>query len=100
MSFNIRDSKLPYVLTGGAGLDRLREFRKELGWTLADQLGLKIITSFTPHLTVLYDAKSIPKHPIAPVKWTATEFVLIRSFVRESRYEIQGRWELSHQARS
>jgi 2'-5' RNA ligase len=84
----------PYVLTGGAGLDPLRMFHAKLGDALTG-VRIKISRSFTPHLTLLYDAEQIPPHAISPVSWMVSELVLVRSFVGQSRYEIAGRWQLS-----
>lgn len=89
LSFRGGDSH-PFVLVGGAGLEELRSFHRTLGAAL----GLST-TRFTPHLTVLYDKKLIPEHPIMPVMWKACEFALVHSYVRLSRYAIIGRWPLT-----
>ena len=36
-------------------------------------------TNFTPHVTLLYDARDVDEYPIEPIGWTVKEFVLIRS---------------------
>jgi len=36
-------------------------------------------TNFTPHVTLLYDPRSVEEHPIEPISWTVSEFVLIHS---------------------
>ena len=52
---------------------------------------------FVPHVTVVQDARiSLPTTPIKPIEWTATEFVLLRSFLAGQRdgYEEIDRWKL------
>jgi 2'-5' RNA ligase len=36
-------------------------------------------TNFTPHVTLLYDARDVEEHPIEPIGWTVNELVLIYS---------------------
>jgi 2'-5' RNA ligase len=48
-------------------------------------------TNFTPHVTLLYDARSVDEHPIQPIDWTVTEVVLIRSM---KGHAYLGRWLL------
>ena len=70
----------------------MREFHRKLGETLQVELGLPVARSFTPHLTLGYDEKIIPEHPIQPVSWTVRDFVLIQSSVGRSHYTTIGRW--------
>jgi 2'-5' RNA ligase len=51
-------------------------------------------SSFTPHMTLHYQAKCVPPRPVPPISWTANEFVLIRSRHGESRHLVLGRWRL------
>ena len=50
--------------------------------------------SLTPHMTLLYTDTFVEKQPVEPVRWTAREFVLIHSFVRSGRHEIEAHWPL------
>ena len=50
---------------------------------------------YTPHLTTGYSVKRVPPQAIAPISWTVTELVLLRSFYGLTRYEELGRWTLS-----
>ncbi len=51
--------------------------------------------SFTPHMTLVWDQKMIPKYVLErPLSWTVRDFALIRSHVGKSRYDILGRWPL------
>jgi 2'-5' RNA ligase len=48
-------------------------------------------TNFTPHVTLLYDARDVDEYPIEPIGWTVKEFVLIRSL---NGHEHLVRWPL------
>jgi 2'-5' RNA ligase len=91
-SFRGRPGNRPFVLIGESGLRRLESFRRMLGAALT-RSGLKRVanTNFTPHVTLLYDARSVDEHPIQPIFWTVTEFVLIRSM---KGHACHGRWPL------
>lgn len=50
---------------------------------------------FLPHMTLLYDEKTVPERELAePLRWTVREFVLVHSLVGEGRHEYLGRWPL------
>jgi 2'-5' RNA ligase len=34
---------------------------------------------FTPHVTLLYDKRSVEEQPIEPISWNVREFALIHS---------------------
>jgi 2'-5' RNA ligase len=91
-SFRGRPGNRPFVLIGESGLRRLESFRQMLGAALR-RSGLRrpANTSFTPHVTLLYDARSVDEHPIQPIFWTVMEFVLIRSM---KGHDYLGRWPL------
>lgn len=82
-----------YVLTGVEGARQLTAFREELGEALQSQ-GLRVKRSFTPHMTLAYDKHVVAEHAVEPVRWTAHEFVLIRSHRGEGIYDVLGRWPL------
>jgi 2'-5' RNA ligase len=50
--------------------------------------------SLTPHMTLLYTDHFMEKKPVAPVRWMAREFLLIRSFIGLGRQDVLGRWPL------
>lgn len=50
--------------------------------------------SFTPHLTLFWDPACIAEQPVAPISWTVKEFVLVHSFVGESKHLVVKRWPL------
>lgn len=82
----------PFVLIGEKGLRRLQSFRQMLGAAMTRR-GLRRLanTNFTPHVTLLYDARSVDEYPIEPIGWTITEFVLVRSL---NGHEHLVRWPL------
>jgi 2'-5' RNA ligase len=79
-SFRGGPGNRPFVLIGEEGLRRLQSFRHTLAAALARR-GLRRLanTNFTPHVTLLYDLRSVDEYPVAPVGWTVAEFVLIHS---------------------
>ena len=91
-SFLGKAGNRPFVLIGEDGLGRLLSFRRMLGAALTRR-GLRRVanTNFTPHLTLLYDARSVDEYPIWPIFWTVTEFVLIHSM---KGHDYRARWAL------
>ncbi|MBV9551035.1 MAG: 2'-5' RNA ligase family protein [Alphaproteobacteria bacterium] len=94
-SFVRQHRTLPLVLRGSGQVIPLIAFQHELGQALGRQ-GLRAMasTSYTPHMTLLYDPRYVEAKAVTPVEWTATEFVLIRSLIGKSRHEVLGRWSL------
>jgi RNA 2',3'-cyclic 3'-phosphodiesterase len=89
----------PFVLSSSNTSAALAAFQKEL-FNSMKGAGLKpsLQKNFIPHLTVLYDEKSITEHEIPVVRWTVREFALVLSHQSESRYEILGSWRLPEPA--
>lgn len=87
--------KRAVVLRGGEVAPAVNEFRRHLVDAMRYQ-GLKPAspTGFTAHITLLYDEGPIVEEQVAPISWTAKEFVLVRSLIGKSRHEILGRWPL------
>jgi 2'-5' RNA ligase len=94
LSFGRHAETLPLVLKdSGTANQALKQFRS----TLWDALAVQSVpggsrTSFTPHVTLLYDARVVPEQSVQPVTWPVNEFVLLHSAMRETRYEVLGRW--------
>ena len=67
-SFRGRPGNRPFVLIGEKGLRRLQSFRQMLGAAMTRR-GLRRLanTNFTPHVTLLYDARSVDEYPIEPI---------------------------------
>jgi 2'-5' RNA ligase len=94
-SFSGRPGQLPFVLRSENGVATLKTFQTNLIKAL-QRVGLARSTGvFIPHVTLLYDARSVPVQPIAPVSWTAHEFVLVHSELGKTRHNVLGRWPLN-----
>ena len=91
-SFRARPDNRPFVLVGEKGLRHLQSFRQMLAAALTRR-GLRRLanTNFTPHVTLLYDARGADEYPVEPIGWTVKEFVLIRSL---NGHEHLVRWPL------
>ncbi|WP_189644633.1 RNA 2',3'-cyclic phosphodiesterase [Luteimonas gilva] len=93
-SFASRRQDAPLVLRTEAG-EALRELHATLGEALRG-LGsvVRVSHGFEPHLTLMYDERSLAPRPINPISWRADEFVLVRSPIGKGEYEPLGRWPL------
>lgn len=91
-SFRGRPGNRPFVLVGEKGLRGLQSFREIFCAALARR-GMRRLASshFTPHVTLLYDARDVAEYPVEPIGWTVKEFVLIRSL---NGHEHLVRWPL------
>ncbi len=83
----------PFVLQSEYGAELLGDLHAELARCL-QSVGSKPNPRFTPHMTLLYDRRRMPVQPVQPLRWFVREFVLIRSFLGQSRYQLEGRWQL------
>lgn len=85
---------LPLVLQASQGLDEVPVLGRALQHAVAKVMKLRLELSSAPHLTVLYSNKALAARAIEPVRWTATEFVLVRNHPGESRLDVLGRFPL------
>ncbi|MEY2115567.1 MULTISPECIES: hypothetical protein [Rhodanobacter] len=54
------------------------------------------MSSFLPHVSLLHGhAVDAVEESVAAIQWQVSEFVLIRSFFGQSKYEVVGRWPLA-----
>lgn len=83
----------PFVLTGGQGLEAVRELRDALADRLLAQ-GLPATPDHEPHLTLRYDKHPAPVWDIDLPGWTASEFVLVASPQGLTRHDVLARWPL------
>jgi 2'-5' RNA ligase len=85
----------PFVLQGGDGLAALALFQRVLG-TAMMKAGLKrwTETSFTPHVTLLYDDQEVARYSVETIGWTVKEFVLVQSLLGQTRHIPLARWQL------
>jgi RNA 2',3'-cyclic 3'-phosphodiesterase len=95
-SFRGKRDIRPFVLVGDHGLHRLTSFRRTLGGAMLRR-GLRRVakTNFTPHVTLLYDARGVEEYPIEPISWTVKEVMLIRSL---RCHDYLARWPLETRA--
>jgi 2'-5' RNA ligase len=90
-SFYHRPGRCPLVLRGDHGLTDLCAFRRVLHARML-RAGFAVPSSFTPHVTLLWADRPVGAHPIAPVRWTVEELVLVLSPVGQSRHIHLARW--------
>ena len=85
----------PLVLQVGEGLEPLTALWRSLNLTLAQNQFRKFLKStYAPHLTLLYDRRDVPEHPIDPIRWTINEITLVHGLWGEGRHVVLGRWRL------
>lgn len=94
-SFPARSHKHPVVLRGGAALESLQAFQRQLLETMAG-IGMQRFSTreFIPHVTLLYDRKTLESLPTQPIKWTIRDFSLVHSSLADEEYRIIGSWPL------
>ncbi|RJU11862.1 RNA 2',3'-cyclic phosphodiesterase [Xanthomonas campestris] len=92
-TFGGRRSQLPCVLRGEEQVRGLYDLQGALGRQLA-HVGIAGDAQYTPHMTLLYCNQSLPQRRCDLLCWTVTDFALVRSFLGQSRYQIEGRWSL------
>ena len=83
----------PFVLRSEHGAELLHGLHRELVRCLQG-VGGKPEPTFTPHLTLLYDKRRLPLQPVQPLRWLVREFVLVRSYLGQTRYQMEGCWAL------
>ncbi|QGX41109.1 RNA 2',3'-cyclic phosphodiesterase [Permianibacter aggregans] len=99
--FDSNPRKPMLVLTGGDN-EALRGLQQQLLRCLARYLPrFKPSTNFTPHVTILYGdpAQGCMRHAeqtIEPIRWQATEFVLVHSLLGKTVHRHLARWPLQN----
>ncbi len=96
-SFGGRARNLPFVLRGEDGLEPLKAFNQSLADGMArsgGRLAKWARPVFTPHVTLLYDAVSVPEQVVPPITWTVREFMLVHSLLGQTRHIVLDRWTL------
>ncbi len=93
LSFSGRPSNRPLVLRGGDDLAALTAFQRSLSTALAT-VGLAVKSTFTPHVTLLYEDRLVAEQAIEPIHWIAREFVLVHSLLGQTKHVPLARWPL------
>jgi len=88
-----KQNRRPLVLLGEGG-NALQTLFSTLGLALTRN-GLKAASAFTPHMTLSYGPQPVPMQPIEPIRFQATDFVLIHSRLGLTQYEVIDRWPLA-----
>lgn len=95
MSFAGRPGNLPFVLVNPAGNATFQAFHRRLITELVRRnLAKGSDFNFVPHVTLLYDRKSVPQQPVLPVGWLVNEAVLILSHLGATKYDRLATWSL------
>lgn len=92
-SFSGRPGKHPFVLLGEVD-SALAQLHAQLGSRLAEVGLARRERAFVPHVTLLYDARTIAAQCIEPIAWPVRDFVLIHSLLGRTQYRELGRWPL------
>jgi 2'-5' RNA ligase len=86
--------KHPLILHGDEGVAGVMMLRDELVTTMR-KAGFPIEAgSYTPHTTLLYDARSIDDRSIDEIRWMVREVVLVCSLYGRHQHVTLGRWPL------
>lgn len=96
MSFKVKKPRnRPLVLLGDDGVVGIEALRQKISVEMM-KVGLRrwAASSFTPHMTLLYDDHLVGERPIETVEWTVREFVLVHSLVGQTKYIPIARWPL------
>lgn len=91
---DVGTGKHPFVLTGGQGLEAVRELNEVLVARLVAHGLARPEREFNPHLTLRYDKRPSPAWPVDLPGWVASEFVLVKSPQGLTRHDVIGRWAL------
>lgn len=90
------DRVVPIVLAGSLGVEGFGRLHDALDGALRARGFVGPRPAYTPHLTLLYDARTIAVHAVEPIRWRVTEFVLLQSHLgRGLPYTVLGRWPLT-----
>lgn len=84
----------PFVLTGGQGLEAVRELQEVLVDRLVAHGLARPERDYEPHLTLRYDERPAPAWGVDLPGWVASEFVLVKSPQGLTRHDVIGHWPL------
>lgn len=70
-------------------------FQQTLGIAMKKAgLGRWAKPGYTPHVTLLYDDRSVAEQAVETICWTAREFVLVHSLIGQTLHVPLARWPL------
>jgi RNA 2',3'-cyclic 3'-phosphodiesterase len=87
-------TKHPFVLTGGQGLEAVRELQAALVERLVAHGLAAPARDYEPNLTLRYDKRRAPAWDIELPGWVASEFVLVQSPQGQTRHDVVASWPL------
>jgi RNA 2',3'-cyclic 3'-phosphodiesterase len=87
----------PLVLCSDAGVDGARRLQLAIEVAMHERGIGAAGRRYMPHVTVLDGWRGIAEEAIEPVRWTATEFVLLRSLRGRREPVVLGRWALARE---
>lgn len=94
LPFKGRDAT-PIVLATSEELIALEALQAMLGTEIEKAgLGRRRRSRFTPHVTLLYEARDVPETVIEPISWMVREFVLVQNRRGHGRYIVHASWPL------
>jgi 2'-5' RNA ligase len=94
-SFKNPSRNRPLVLTSNQGNEGLMHLHRCLAQELERaRVSYQRMSSFTPHVTLLYDEHTLAEQDFAPVTWQVQEFVLVHSMVGHSKHIPRACWTL------
>jgi 2'-5' RNA ligase len=94
-TFWVRRDKRPTVLCCTSGMEGLVALRDLLRESLTREGLWRGPARFEPHLTLVWDWKSVPRSRLdEPIGWTVEDFVLLQTMFGEGRQVERGRWPL------
>jgi RNA 2',3'-cyclic 3'-phosphodiesterase len=97
-SFASSAPKAPLVLRGSEGVNAVRAFHETMGAAMS-RAGFGRPRKFEPHVTMLYDRRSIPWRSIDLMGWRVSEFTLVQSIVGKRRHIRLRHWALGNAGR-
>jgi len=93
-SFAGQRDRQPCVLGGtGEGVAGAHALYESLAAVLAKHRLRTLGPRFVPHMTLFY-GPAVTAAAVPALRWQVDEFVLLRSFVGQGRYQEEGRWRL------
>ena len=95
-TFVNRSRDRPFVLAGGEGVAGLLALYKNLAQALLKVGIAGNPSSYTPHITMLYDDVTASPKRVPAIQWTVRELVLLHSRIGQSQpaYAKLARWPL------